>query len=407
MIKNKGLIKNNLIKNILIVFSGNAVGILIPFLGSFWIARLYKPEDLGYFSFLLVVINIIVLVSDLKLGERLIIEEKQEEKIKILNESVLIILIITILTSPFLIFFFYGKLGLFTFFLPLLLIILSFSNLLINYSISTKEFKLNSNFKVVMNAFDFTFQVLFSKLKIVGLSISKFLSSLIALIYLFKYLKIRHNKKFYLSFEILKKNRKYVLSYVPNIIVNHLSLNVINYSFPLSYGLNQSGLYSFISRIMFGPISVITSSLQQVFYKELADKINKNERVHGFFIKFYTTLISVMLIPMFLICVYSKEIILYLFGENWVGANIYIIALAPFFIINSCNSSFSSIFILKGKIITMTKLECFYLISKTVVIFSCYWLDFNVTFMANSLGILLFLTSITTSIFYYRILSSF
>mgnify|MGYP000598321495 CR=1 FL=1 len=79
MFKKLGFFKNDLIKNILIVFSGNAIGLLIPFLGAFWIARLYKPEDLGYFSFIIVVINIIVLVSDLKLGERLIIEAKQEE----------------------------------------------------------------------------------------------------------------------------------------------------------------------------------------------------------------------------------------------------------------------------------------------------------------------------------------
>jgi len=403
MFKKLGFFKNDLIKNILIVFSGNAIGLLIPFLGAFWIARLYKPEDLGYFSFIIVVINIIVLVSDLKLGERLIIEAKQEEKVKIFNESVLIIVITTILTFPFLVLYFYEKLGLYTLLLPLLVIVSSFSNLLINYSISIKDFKVNSKFKVLMNAFDFTFQVFFYKLKLLGLLISKFLSSLVALIYLFKSLKIKHKMELNFSFETLKKNKKYVLSYVPNIFVNHLSQNVINFSFPLSYGVTQLGLYSFMVRIIFGPISVITSSLQQVFYKELADKINKNEQVQSFFIKFYTTVILLMFIPVLLICIYSKEIILYLFGETWVEAHMYIIALAPFFILNSCNSSFSSIYVVKNKIKTMMKLECFYLVSKIVIIFGLYWLGFNITFMVNSLGILLFITSILTASFYYRI----
>ena len=61
MFKKLGFFNNDLIKNILIVFSGNAIGLLIPFLGAFWIARLYKPEDLGYFSFLMVYLNLIVL----------------------------------------------------------------------------------------------------------------------------------------------------------------------------------------------------------------------------------------------------------------------------------------------------------------------------------------------------------
>lgn len=403
MLKKLSFLKNDLFKNILIVFSGNAIGLLIPFLGAFWIARLYSPEDLGYFSFLMFYLNLIVLVSDLKLGERLIIEEKQEEKVKLFNQSVLLIIIITILTFPFLVFFFYEKLGLYTLLLPLLLIVISFSNLLINYSISTKNFKVNSKFKVLINAFDLAFQLLFNKLKVIGLLISKFLSSIVAVFYLFKNLNINHKIKLNFNFDTLEKNKKYVLSYVPNVFVNHLSQNVMNFSLPISYGLTQLGLYSFMVRIIFGPMSVLTSSLQQVFFKELADKINKNEQVQSFFIKFYTLVISLMTIPVLLICVYSKEIILYLFGENWIEANIYIVALAPFFIINSCNSSFSSIYVVKNKISEMLALEIFYLISKIIVIFSFYWLGFSITSMVYALGIVLFFTSIVTAGFYYRI----
>jgi len=405
MFQKFSFLQNDLIKNILIVFSGNAIGLMIPFFGAFLIARLYKPEDLGYFSFLMVVINIIVLISDLKLGERLIIEANQEDKVKIFNESALIIFILTLVTLPFLFFYFHEKLGFFIFLLPLVILVLSLSNLLVNYSISIKDFKVNSKSKVLMNALDFAFQVSFSNLKILGLLASKFAGSLVSLIFLFKGLKVRNILEWNFSFETLKKNKNYVLSYVPNIFVNHLSQNVISFSFPMSYGVTQLGLYSFMSRVMFGPISVITNSLQQVFYKELADKIINNESVQGFFIKFYLTVILVMLLPLLLICVYSKDIILFLFGEAWVDAHIYIVAFAPFFIINSCNSSFSSVYVVKNRIMTMMRLEFCYLIAKGVIIFSLYWLGYNIEALVNTLGILMFVTSILTASFYYRISS--
>ena len=403
MFKKLGFFKNDLIKNILIVFSGNAIGLLIPFLGAFWIARLYKPEDLGYFSFLMVYLNLIVLVSDLKLGTRLIIVNKEEEKEKIFNQSVLIILVSTFFSFPILVMIFFKKLGLYTLLLPFGIFILSFSNLLINYSISIKDFKVNSKFKVLMNAFDFTFQVILNKIEVIGLLLSKLLSSLIALIFFIKNLEIKHKIKLNFSFETLKKNKKYVLNYIPNVFVNHLSQNVLNFSFPYSYGLTQLGLYSFVVRIMFGPMSVITSSLQQVFFKELADRINKEEQVQSFFIKFYTIVILLMIVPISLICIYSKEIILFLFGDAWVEAHIYVIALAPFFILNSCNSSFSSIFVVKNKIFKMLKLETIYLTAKIVVIFIFFYLGFDVKYMINTLGVLLFITSIITAIFFYNI----
>ena len=110
-----------------------------------------------------------------------------------------------------------------------------------------------------------------------------------------------------------------------------------------------------------------------------------------------------MIVPISLICIYSKEIILFLFGDAWVEAHIYVIALAPFFILNSCNTSFSSIFVVKNKIFKMLKLETIYLTAKIVVIFIFFYLGFDVKYMINTLGVLLFITSIITAIFFYNI----
>ena len=105
--------KNELFKNILIVFSGNAVSQLIPFLGSVVIARLYSPDDLGEFAFILVVVNSIVLISDFKLSERIIVVNSTNEKTKIFDQSILLIIIMSLVSIPLSYILFYDILGFF------------------------------------------------------------------------------------------------------------------------------------------------------------------------------------------------------------------------------------------------------------------------------------------------------
>ena len=151
--------KNELFKNILIVFSGNAVSQLIPFLGSVVIARLYSPDDLGEFAFILVVVNSIVLISDFKLSERIIVVNSTNEKTKIFDQSILLIIIMSLVSIPLSYILFYDILGFFSIIIPFLILILSLSNLLINYSISVKRFKENSIYKILLNLNDFIFPI--------------------------------------------------------------------------------------------------------------------------------------------------------------------------------------------------------------------------------------------------------
>ena len=256
--------KNELFKNILIVFSGNAVSQLIPFLGSVVIARLYSPDDLGEFAFILVVVNSIVLISDFKLSERIIVVNSTNEKTKIFDQSILLIIIMSLVSIPLSYILFYDILGFFSIIIPFLILILSLSNLLINYSISVKRFKENSIYKILLNLNDFIFQVLLHKFKIFGLLISRLFGAIISYSYLYKSLGLKI-KKIKFEFDVLKQNKNYVINYVPNVFVNHFSTNSLNIIFPYTYGLFQLGLYAFVVRILFGPVSIITSALQQVF----------------------------------------------------------------------------------------------------------------------------------------------
>ena len=398
----KRLIYNDLLKNILVVFSGNMIAQLIPFLGSIIIARIYTPEDIGQFAFIVVIINTIVLISDLKLGERLIIVKSEKEKKKIIEQSIILILITSTLSLLPSYYVFYKDLGFFSLTIPLIIFITSISNLFLNYTISIKNFKENSIYKILFNFFDLIFQIFLSQLKILGLVYSRIIGSIMSFLYLYN--KIKLNIFFSkLNFKTLFENKKYVINYVPNVFINHISTNALNFTLPITFGVFQLGLYSFVTRVLFGPVSIITASLQQVFFKEIADYNNQNKSLENFFINFYLKAISVLVLPVFLISFFSEEIIFYLFGYEWVEASTYIIAFAPFFILNSCNSSFSSIFVVKNKINSMLKLEFFFMTLKFSSIFILFWYEVDVKIFITFFGVLLFITSLITSIFFFNI----
>ena len=111
------------------------------------------------------------------------------------------------------------------------------------------------------------FFLLLHKFKIFCLLISRLFGAIISYSYLYKSLGLKI-KKIKFEFDVLKQNKNYVINYVPNVFVNHFSTNSLNIIFPYTYGLFQLGLYAFVVRILFGPVSIITSALQQVFLKK-------------------------------------------------------------------------------------------------------------------------------------------
>ena len=102
---------------------------------------------------------------------------------------------------------------------------------------------------------------------------------------------------------------------MPNVFVNHFSTNSLNIIFPYTYGLFQLGLYAFVVRILFGPVSIITSALQQVFFKEISDLENRSGDIGKFFTNFYIKVISIIIIPVSLIAFFSKEILLFVWSR--------------------------------------------------------------------------------------------
>jgi len=366
------------------------------------ISKLYAPEKMGIFFSCFAISGLICMFSDLKFSELIILDNDKTIKNLDYKISLLLGLSIGLILTPILLSFNFYDNWLIIACGTFITISHSFFNTSINWNISHSNFKKNAVLKVLQTFIEFLLQVSFSIFGTVGLFISRGISQ--SVLSVFEIRKNIKNSIFPFSYKVavsrIKSKKKYASSYSLTSALNHLSNNFFQFTFPLTFGVDQLGLVAFSTKILFGPFAIIASGLQQVFFKEFT---KQDFNHHSFLIKFYSLTLPLGLASILLIWNFAEPMIQVFFNSTWYGAIEYIRFLSPYFIMLSINSCVSSIYLVKNKIKEMNYMESAISGVKYLSIFIIFLSETSIPSMIKIISFILIIIELSKTTFFIMI----
>ena len=318
---------NGLIRNILTILSGNGLAQLIQFVGLFFIAKLYEPADFSSLAIAQSIGTIVTIFLTMQLHLVIPLNENNVEKGKVYNFVFFQIFVFFVLAFFVSCIISYKGVT----FGVLIGFVLSLFNLNQSYLSANLEFKRASYAYVVRALLIISFQIAFSYMDFEYKLIWSFLLAelLLQVFFLKNYecLSLNFNENKASLIKIYKERRSFwfygVISEFLSVFAFFLPLYIIE----LKYGDQASGNYGMISRLIWAPTVLVSSSICQVVYSRYAPK-NKKE-VYAFLDKISVVGIFSFILLVSIFSFYSMPLFKFILGENWSIA----VEIAPWLII--------------------------------------------------------------------------
>jgi len=253
-----------MIKNVLRLLSGNALGQVIQMGSLFFLAALYTSSDFGHFGNIQAMTTIAVVIFTLQLQHTIPISEKNEEAFLKAR------MVIQIVFGAFLMFFF---VGLFTssqiIYISIYALILALPTVFNNLLISLSKFAILSHTYIVRAVLIVLCQFTFYYFNIYnGLLFATIFGEMLTLVYILSLNRFWSLLVIKISFEDIKAM---ILEWKSFAFYGTIQecLSVMVYSLPVilyvnKFGESIGGQFSMAYKVTFAPIILVSSSLAQV-----------------------------------------------------------------------------------------------------------------------------------------------
>jgi O-antigen/teichoic acid export membrane protein len=217
-----------------------------------------------------------------------------------------------------------------------------------NWAIRKKEFRLISQQRVVnalgVNGLRLVFGYL--KLGSLGLLLGTFL-----FFRKFFHLKKEHkpvsrNKRMN---ALAKEYKSFPSTNLPHALLDLGVDSIIAWSIVEYFDKAEFGQYSLAFLVMKIPLSVIGSSIGQVFFNRVSEMANLGRSAIPLILKTTRTLLLLCVVPFTLIFIFGEEIFTFVFGKKWTMAGTFGELLVPYLFFNFMISPLSTLPIIYGR----------------------------------------------------------
>ncbi|MCZ4409788.1 oligosaccharide flippase family protein [Cryomorphaceae bacterium 1068] len=352
---------NPFVRNVAVMFSGNGLALIIPFIIAPFISRIYTPEDFGAFELFVRIMGLIAIVGSLRLEFAILLPKDRNEVLALVKLCLRILVIVT-LVSTALILPFRNQIGVFVnstelpdllWLLPIGVLSLGGFNIMNQYLIKSQSFKEAAIEKIVSASSNNL-----SKF-ILGLSIPNSFSLVVGQIVgsvlpLFAVLRLKRMREMLaeayrlpISGKVLiKKYKDFPLINTFHAFFHEGQHTVLLFLISGYYGEIALGLFGFAFRYLRVPLIIFGTSIGQVLNEKWSRDLNENRSIKGSVIRIVLFLGGTAFIPFTILFFYGEPIFTFVFGSDWTQAGVYAEILAPWLFINFMSSPISSIPIL-------------------------------------------------------------
>ena len=351
--------------DVLTLVKGTTVSLLITFLASPIITRLYGPEAFGLAALFTSIISLISVVACLSYEPAIVLPKSDEEAANVFGLCMLLVVCVSLATIPILFilqqpvvqFLKAPELGPLMWLIPPTLLV-SGSFMALNYwNTRTKHFNRLSIARVTSSVTTTGTQLGAGFLGFAVGSVliyANVLGQLVSACVLGLQIMRDHLSFFkqHITWERMVNAFKEYSNF-PKFQVMGSFINTLSWQIPiflLSYFFSKTivGYYSLGMMVIMTPMTVIGAAIAQVFFQRAA--MAKHEgSLAVIFTDTYSFLIKISLFPLLLLTFIGKDLFVFLFGPLWGDAGFFIQILSVFAVSLFISSPLSSILSILGK----------------------------------------------------------
>lgn len=345
------------LKNTLTLIFGSVAGQAFPIILSPVLTRLYDPSEFGSFAIFFGIVSILVIAGTARYELAVLLPKKNKNAFGVLN---LTFISLAITCAIFHLIFFIIQ-ECFSNFEILLKLIAPSIFLMGSYQALYCWFNRQESYKNLAIAkflqnfcmifFQISYVLLLPYSKSDGLVYGFIFGQFVSFLYLAIIMRAKYSVAISLSrlkrLALLYKNFPKFLIFSHTL--NSLSRQLPIFSFTYLYGALFSGYYLLLQRVIGSPVSVVGSSIGDVFTQKASKNYALHGECHAVYLSTLKNLIFISAIP-FIIFFFSAPVIFPLiFGEKWSDAGYYAQILTPMFFMQFVTSPLSNMFQISNK----------------------------------------------------------
>ncbi|WP_293921568.1 lipopolysaccharide biosynthesis protein [Metasolibacillus sp.] len=368
---------SKIVKNISILMTGTVVAQLIPILLSPILTRLYSPKEFGMLAVFISITSILTVFANLRLDVA-ILSAHENEKTPLKNISLAVTTILTIMISLILIVFssFFKEMfsginyNFILFFGPLFFILFGTMQLATYIANDESQYHLISKSKVDKNISMTFIQIILGIFKtgVLGLIAGVVFSILFPIYRLRKGIFRKEGKtpdKLNYFF-ILKKYKRYPLVSANTAVMDKIATESPILMMNKYQDSSLIGFYELARRTIFLPLTFISTSVSQVYLKQITEENDYKKNVKlTLIILGGLVLISIVIAPIFIFG--GEPLFAFIFGEEWRVVGEYSEILIFPFLIRFVISPLSVVFLKPENILLGGLWQFIYMIVSVIV----------------------------------------
>lgn len=335
----KDILKNKFIRNVIIVASGTAGAQAISMAFSPLITRLYGPEIFGILGTFSAVLAVLTPIAALTYPIAIVLPKSDNDAKGLAIISLRLAIFVAILTALVLLIandWIVNSLGLktideFLFLIPIAMIFSAYQQVITQWLIRTKQFKLTARV-AILQAFIINtakaglgwfhpVSTVLIILTVLGLLLN---GILLKLGIKGKDIDLTHISRSNLHIgSLAKRHKDFPLYRAPQVVLNALSQSLPVLMLASFFGPAAAGFYTIGRTVLGMPSTLIGKSVGDVFYPRISEAINNNENPSSLILKATSIMSVVGFIPFGLVVLFGPWLFSFVFGAEWITAGEY------------------------------------------------------------------------------------
>ena len=373
MKKKNYYIKSDFIKNIIKLLTTSSVAQLIPLLITPILTQYFTAEDFGTYGLYISICTILGIIAAGRYDVAIMLPKKNKDALNIVAICFLITSIFSIICFIILEIF---KIQLFDltkseifnkhyFLIPITIFLFSINQTLIVWFNRQKKYTLIGEHNLLKSSTNSFYALVLGLKKIsTGMIIGNIISLIITVIFNIYDFISSTNYTIITTKSVYNNFKKYIVflkySTFSNLF-NSLSNIGMTALIALFFGIKVAGFYFLAERIISIPISILTSSISQVYFQEASFLYHKNKKALLILTNDIQKKIFIFLLPFLLILSFWGENLFSLFGNEWSESGLIIKYFSIFILFKNIYSPISTIgdILKKQKLLLMFNLSLF------------------------------------------------
>lgn len=365
---------SSFLKAVVLLSSGALVAQGIRAIATPIMTRIYSPETMGIYTYLISVSAIFMGIANLRYDVAIVTDKDDSHIFPLIKLSIIAGVSITIIASlGFGIYFIIsGKPIYWAVLLFFNILAYSITNVLTAYNNRNKEYRLISSMYVIRTGFQYILAILLGLVHPIApfLLIPYVVGEYMGINRQAKSLKGSWRDIFDIEMirvkEVSTEHKKQPLFSMPALLSNSLSYSLITIFIEGLFGMEEVGFYSISVSLLGLPLAIIGGNISKVFMQRASEEFALSGTFRHTFNKTFIILFGLAIPMVFFMFLGATPICKFIFGQEWAQSGEYIMILAPMFGVRFITSALSPAFTIINKQQTEFVLQAFFLISNII-----------------------------------------